>query len=253
MRRGSAVATDTNTIYIAPSDSSGIYCYQVKEDKWTKHRFNCPLKNIGIATFQNEVIAVGGQSDDGFTGKVLTLQEDSWKEILPPLTQPRSDAAVVSTNDCLLSIGGWNGNSCSSVEVLHTGDQAWTSLTSLPTPSGRPSATLTGELICVMADKEHGYFCSLTDLLAHRTWQSLPCLPSKVNITPTLCCLEGQLVTVDAEGTVFQQLGGQWMECGQVSTTYRPHCLLVAPSPDTMVLVGGVTDNNCTVDVCMAL
>ena len=250
MFRGSAVTTD-NTIYAVPFSSHDIYCYHVKENLWSKRHNRCPQKNFGLAVFGSKLTAIGGKDASGHvTGKVLTLQQGKWIEELPPLLQPRSLPAVVSTDSHLLAIGGFTttsgGGGCNSVELLHRGDQAWTSLTSLPTPTDFPSATLIGEHIYIMTDREHGFLSSLADVLANKkplpllTWQPLPPFPRTVrSYTPSSCSLGGQLVIVDSDGTIYQSLHGKWEKCGHLSGECRGLCLLASPSPHTMVAVGG--------------
>ena len=259
MYRGAAAAIDNNTIYIAPDSSHDIYCYKLKEDTWTTHKARCPQTDFGLIVFNNKVLAIGGQSDDGrVTGKILTLREEHWREELPPLTQPHHDLAVVSRDNFLVSIGGCTSSGyedpCSSVELFHTGDPAWTSLTSLPTPAKYPSATLIGELIYVMADKEHGYNCQLTDLMANKKpWQPLPPFPHTVRHTPSSCSLGGQLVIVDSDETIWQLIysrNSSWSVCGTVSGVHRRLCVLASPTPHRMVTVGSGSGYGFTVDVC---
>ena len=267
MCRGSATAIDNNTIYIAPWKSHEIFCYQVKEDIWTTHKAKCPQSDFGLVLFNGEVLAIGGRFDDGrVTGKVLTLREENWREELPPLTQPRTDPAVVSRDNFLMSIGGCTSpddkDPCGSVELFHTGDPAWTSLTSLPTPAKYPSATLIGELIYVMADWEHGYICQLTDLLANKKplpplmWISLP-LPRTVSpYPPSSCSLGGQLVIVGRDRKIWQLIDSSWSACGTLSGRYRHLCLLTSPTPHTMVAVGADyrgSGDDVIVDVCIVV
>ena len=202
--------------------------------------------DFGLVVFGHELTAVGGRdASDHVTGNVLTLRQGKWIEEHPPLTQPRSSPTVVSTNNHLLAIGGRTGDSgCSSVELLHRGDQAWTSLTFLPTITALPSAILIGEYIYIMADREHSFFSSLTDVLANKnplpsfTWQPLPPFPTASIFTPSSCSLGGQLVIVDSDGIIYQLLHGKWEKCGSLSSVYRDNCLLASPSPHTMVAVG---------------
>ena len=250
------MATDSNTIYMAPYDSHVIYRYYVKEDVWSEYQHRCPKRDFGLVVFGNKLTAVGGRDESGrVTGNVLTLRQGEWIEELPPLTQPRSSPAVVSTDSHILAIGGHTGYN--SVELLHRGDQAWTSLTSLPTTTTRPSAILIGEHIYIMANGKHSFFSSLTDILANLPalkWQSLPSLPPTVKydpVTPSSCSLGGQLVIVDSDGTIYQLLHGKWEKCGHLSGTgrYRSFSILASPSTHTVVAVGG---GRCDiVDVCI--
>ena len=263
MRRGSAVV-DNEIVYLTPLGSNDIYCYQVKEDNWTKSIPSCPQSNFRLGVFGKELVAIGGRCGDSVTGRVLTLRKQKWIQELPPLAQPRSDAAVVSADSHLLTIGGRTSDCrLSSVELLCRGDPAWTFLTSLPTNTDEPSATLIGELLYVIADNNNAYFCSLADILANKKphppipWQLLPPFPSVIySFTPSSCSLAGQLVIVDENGTIYYLIQSSWEKCGQLSGGYRGYCLLSTPSPDTMVAVGAVgwiPDNRDIVDVCIVV
>ena len=146
------------------------------------------------------------------------------------------------------------------MELLHRGDRAWTSLTSLPTTTARLSATLIGEHIYIMANKEHSFFISLADVLANKKslprlkYQPLPPFPPTVSIfAPSSCSLGGQLVIVATDGTIYQLLHGKWEECGHLSGGNRRLCLLASTS-NTMVAVGryGYGDIDI-VDVCIVV
>ena len=269
MYRGSAVASDNNTVYIAPGGSHKIYHYQVKEDVWSEHQIICPHKNFGLAVFGNELTTVGGEDTSGHvTGNVLTFRQGMWIKELPPLTWPRSDPAVVSTDCHLLSIGGHTGGDgwCSSVELLHKEDRAWTSLTSLPTTTFYPSVTLIRKYIYIMAEWEQSFFSSISDILANKkplpplTWHPLPSFPPTVSpyiFTPSSCSLGGQLVIVVSDDTVYQLLHGKWEKCGHLSGVDRHRCILASPSPHTMVAVGASyyvrRYDGHTVDVCISV
>ena len=61
---------------------------------------------------------------------------------------------------------------------------------------------------------------------------------------PTAATLYGQLVMIggiQAESTVnsiHQLVDGKWLEIGSMSC-YRERCLVVSPSPNRMMIVGG--------------
>ena len=148
------------------------------------------------------------------------------------------------------------------MELLHRGDLVWTSLTSLPTVTHSPSATLIGQCIYVMADREYGYVCSLTHVLTSKTqahllsWEFLPPFNGmSYKNTPSICSLQEQLIVVDETGRILQFLKGKWAVRGRLSGNDRTYCLIATPSPNKMLAVGGVFplsdwDN---VDLCTAV
>ena len=191
------------------------------------------------------------------TNKLVTLRQRQWVEKLPPMKTGRSETAVVSTPDgeYVLVIGGYGGGGWTmTVELFQVRSRRWTELTHLPRPLTYPSATICGNLIHVIGCYGNGFSCSLQDLPSSdqpttsqsrsRTiisWSPLPPLPVTASIAATLC---GQLVIIGGErdwssvNSIHQLVDGQWVEIGSMSSD-RMRCLIVSPSPDKMMIVGG--------------
>ena len=84
--------------------------------------------------------------------------------------------------------------------------------------------------------------------LQSRIWQPLPDLPLH-DSTPTI--LAGQLVCVGGrrggvgyqplDDCIYQLVDGQWVKIGYLSIV-RELCLVVTPSPECMLVVGGDVD-----------
>jgi hypothetical protein len=73
------------------------------------------------------------------------------------------------------------------------------------------------------------------------------------SVPATLC---GQLVIVGGwQGTsrinkIYQLVGGQWEEIGCM-TSGRMSCLAVSPSPDRLIIVGGICGAEDSVEECI--
>ena len=74
------------------------------------------------------------------------------------------------------------------------------------------------------------------------SWEPLPPLPVELSTAATLC---GQLVLIGGRqggspvNSIHQLVEGQWVEIGSM-TRGRYWCLAVSPSPDRILIVGGV-------------
>ena len=174
----------------------------------------------------------------------------------------RSHAAVVSTSDgeYLIVIGGsvrgfiggfvdnvWTA----TVELFQVKSRRWYKLTDLPQHFALPSATICGDQLNVIGTDAKGYSCSLQALPPSDqpitspltlSWKPLLPLPAIDSTAATLC---GQLVVIGGMrrdgspvNSIHQLVDGQWVEIGSMATG-RFMCLVVSPSPDKIIIVGG--------------
>ena len=271
MVSGSAV-TDQMMTYCTPRDSYSLYRYTMTEDKWEELP-RCPYRNFGLVVIDSALTAVGGRKGS-HTNKLFTLRQSRWVEEYPPMNTARTYHAVVSTYDGghmnVIAIGGVGGGGwIDAVELFHTGRRSWSRLTSLPKPPTFPSATTCGNQLHVIGYGDDGYSCSLQVLLSSNqpirsqsctpTWTPLPRLPVTYSTAATLC---GQLVIIGGErhgspvNSIHQLVDGQWVNIGSMSSGRRK-CLVASPSPDKMVVIGGLGANGYTpldsVEVCVAV
>ena len=243
------------------------------EDKWEELP-RCPYRNSGLVVIDSGLTAVGGYDGYSRINKLVTLRQSRWVEEYPPMNIARSQHAVVSTSDGghmnVIAIGGVRGGGSGwidAVELFHTGRRSWSRLTSLPQPLVYPSATICGNQLHVIGDDDNGYSCSLQALLSSNqpigsqsrtpTWTPLPRLPVTHSTAATLC---GQLVIIGGKrdgstvNSIHQLVDGQWVNIGSMSSG-RWQCLVASPSPDKMVVVGGVGASYAldSVEVCVAV
>ena len=254
MWRGSAT-TDDQFAYFTSFDSNLVYSYQWNTEKWEKLP-STPYHNSGLVIIDGELTAMGGYVGYCYTKKLFTLRQGRWVEHYPPMNTARSSPAVVSTSDgnYIVVIGGYSGVWTSTVELFHVRSRRWYELTNLPQALTKPSATICDNQLHVIGHDGAGYSCSLQALLSSDqpiisqsisnilTWTPLPQLPVKWSTAATLC---GQLVTVGGErhlspvNSIHQLIDGQWVKIGSMSSG-RWRCLVVTPSPDKTIIVGGV-------------
>ena len=255
MDRGSAT-TDEQFAYFTSAGSELVYRYQLSTEKW-KELAPSPYRNSGLVIIDGELTAVGGWHGYHDINKLVTLRQGQWVKHHPPMNTARSSPAVVSTSHgkYIVVIGGYVGGGrwTATVELFHVRSRRWYELTNLPQAVIRPSATICDNELYVIGSDETGYSCSLQALLSSDqpitsqsisnilTWTPLPRPPVESSTAATLC---GQLVTVGGRqgwspvNSIHQLLNGQWVKIGSMSSD-RSKCLVVSPSPDKMMIVGG--------------
>ena len=251
MERGSAT-TDGGFAYFAPDGSTSVYQYEYSTEKWEELPA-CPHQNSGLVVIDRELTAVGGGDGSYRTNKLYTLRQREWVEKYPPMDTARSHPAVVSTSDGkhLIVIGGWgSGDWTATVELFQVKSRRWHQLTDLLQRLPLPSATICGDQLNVIGRDSNGYSCSLSSLPSRDqpitwpltlSWKPLPHLPVEWSTAATLC---GQLVLIGGRqgrspvNSIHQLVGGEWVEIGSMAGG-RYYCLVVSPSPDKIIIVGG--------------
>ena len=267
MVRGSAT-TDHQFAYFTPAGSNTVYSYQWSTEKWEPLP-PYPYLNSALVIIDGSLTAVGGLDGPRRTNKLVTFRQRQWVEEYPPMNTARSSPAVVSTSDgdYIIVIEGYGDGRrwTTTVELFHVSSRRWYELTDLPQPLNFPSATICGHQLNVIGGDDNGYSCCLQALpssdqpitsqsIRHLiSWTSLPRLPVTHSTAATLC---GQLVIIGGQrgsslvNSIHQLLDGQWVEIGSMSRC-RQWCLVVSPSPDKMMIVGGVGEDS--VEECIAV
>ena len=257
MRRGSAT-TDHQFAYFTPYDSNSVYRYEWNTEQWNELP-SCPYLNSALVIIDGTLTTVGGVYRSGYTNKLFTLRQRQWVEEYPPMNTARSHPAVVSTSgsDYIIVIGGYGdgGGWTGTVELFQVKTRRWYKLTNIPQSLTPPSATICGNQLHVIGWGDDGSTCSIKNLpssdepitsqsIPHLiSWTSLPRLPVTQSTAATLY---GQLVIIGGEqggskvNSIHQLVDGQWVEIGSMSSD-RVRCLVVSPSPDRMMIVGGVS------------
>ena len=265
MSRGSST-TDDQFAYFTPDNSKAVIRYKWSTKKWEELPPS-PCCNFGLVIIGGELTAVGGWDGSRHTNKLFTLRQDQWVEHYPPMNTAHDSPAVVSTSDgnYILVVGRdvdlfmWTA----TVELFHVRNRRWHALTKLSQAPTLPSATIYGNELYVIGQDGAGYSCSLQALLSSDqpiisqsisnifTWTQLPQQPVKCSTVATLC---GQLVIVGGEqgqshiNSIHQLINGQWVEIGTMSSGRR-RCLVVNPSPDKIMIVGGFGDGYEQLDI----
>ena len=264
--RGSST-TDHQYAYFTPwGGSAAVHRYEWSTGKWDQLP-SSPYRNCGLVIIDGELTAVGGLDGSRNTNKLFTLRQGQWVEHYPPMNTKRSLTTVVSTSNgnYIVVIGGCSDRDATTIELFHMRTRNWYELVYLPPPLQFPSATICGNQLHVIGGNNNdGYSCSLeylpssdqpitTQLICNVKWTQLPRLPVT---NTTAATLSGQLVIIggyqaNAVNSIHQLIDGQWVEIGSMSNG-RSQCLVVTPSPDKMMIVGGCTYSD-SVEECVAV
>ena len=275
MMRGSAT-TDHQFAYFTTLHSNLVYSYEWNTEQWNELP-SSPYDNCALVIIDGTLTTVGGRgyrvgyrSGYSYTNKLFTLRQRQWVEEYPPMNTARSYPAVVSTSggDYIIVIGGYgDGSWTGTVELFQVKTRRWYELTNIPQSLDLPSATICGNQLHVIGENDNGYTCSIESLPSSKepitsqsiphliSWTSLPRLPV---IRSTAATLYEQLVIIGGRqgfgsivNAIHQLVDGQWAKIGSMSSS-RYDCLVVSPSPDRMMIVGGygAVDN---VEECVVL
>ena len=256
MERG-CTTTDHQFAYFTPCGSDLVYSYEWNTEQWNELP-SFPYRNCALVIIDGTLTTVGGGGyGSGYTNKLFTLRQRQWVEEYPPMNTVCRDPAVVSTSggDYIIVIGGRGGGGgwTGTVELFQVKTRRWYKLTNIPQPLDFPSATICGNQLHVIGYDDDGYTCSIKNLpssdepitsqsIPHLiSWTPLPRLPV---IRSTAATLYGQLVIIGGiqgrltVNSIHQLVDGQWVVIGSMSSN-RWKCLVVSPSPDRMMIVGG--------------
>ena len=229
--------------YVIGRESQTVYSYRLDRDKWNKHS-KCPHVNPGLVITNDLLTAVGGIVEGGFTKKLTTLTRNNWVETFPPMQTPRESPAVVHYGDYVIAVGGDREER--GVELLHIPSLLWSTMTSLPSPLLRITATLCHDEIIAMDRWGDGWTMNIKLLISEirlegsstalSQWTSLPQCP--VGYGPTPSSLSGQPLVVSLNG-IFQLQERQWVRIGYMPVP-SDYCIVCVVC-DQMVVVGGTT------------
>ena len=190
------------------------------------------------------------------TNKLYTLRQREWVEKYPPMNTAHSHPAVVSTSDGehLIVIGGRGGGGSwtATVELFQVKSRRWYQLTDLPQHLSHPSATICGDQLNVIGI---GYQWLLVFSFLSSIQRSTNHIPShpilETSPSPTSETVNSchSLWTASSHwwlarscqsvNSIHQLVGGEWAKIGSMASD-REDCLVVSPSPDEIIIVGGL-------------
>ena len=219
MQRGSATAVG-GTAFFNPGTTNTIYAYENYSQDWYELP-SCPHHDFTIVAVDDLLTAVGGSQQKHTPGNtLLSFSKGEWTAAFPTMSTQRSSPAAICVRQCLLVAGGCSGEEPTSVEIMNTDTQQWstatTSLTDSLSYDGRVamSASLSmaacrDKIYMFEENRTHVdvYTCSLSTLLQScqqssmdtdtpvdtYIWNRLADLPVSQSTAISLC---GQLISV---------------------------------------------------------
>ena len=112
------------------------------------------LLNFFLVSIENDLTTVGGLKENWRgtntdSNKLYSYIQGKWVEKYPPMPTKRYSCAAVYANHALIVAGGASiaGTSLSTVEILNSCNNHWSTVSSLPTPTLQPSVSICGECI----------------------------------------------------------------------------------------------------------
>ena len=258
MYREHNVIMDGSSVYFQVN-SDEVHTYNIINHRWSQLP-SCRYQGSSLAVVNNMLTAIGGE-DVYVTGyrSLFSLENlKQWKEILPPMEVARTHSIAICTGTALIIAGGWNET---SVEVMNTGTQKWSSAAHLPEPLYNASATISGDRIYILGGYGAAYegvtsvfTCSLSTLLQScntdfpdgvSVWSKVADLPvtnsTCVSINGRLLAIggieSGDRPTCTTAVYMYSSTADTWEVISHMQVA-RSHCY-VAILPDNQVMVVG--------------
>ena len=250
--------------------------FNSKTKQWTNLP-ECPKRFSSLALVNGQLTAIGGQHlTKPATNTLLSVQqkrpgifEKTWIEQFLPMTFPRNNAAVSTTNTSLIVAGGWgNDVRFSEVEVMDTWTLQWSIVAGLPFPLWEALATVCGNRLYIgggfhtKSASNSVIMCEVKDLLQSQpqpqatspghsssppVWKEIALLP--VNLF-SLVALQGQLLAVGGSATAgladatsevrqYDATANSWNVISQMKVKRCRFHAGVLPD-DTLIVCGGL-------------
>ena len=238
-----------------------------------------PVNNgISLVNIKNELTIVGGY----FTNRRGSYEDSDrlysyiggkWVGKYPPMPTKRRFCTAVYANPVLIVAGGMNllAPFYATVEILNTNNKQWSSVSSLPFRTTRPSASICGEHIYLHAghvpwssSKEATSVvrCSLSSLALFTPksdiWEKIASLPVKGS---KLVTVKGCLLAVGGESTnkkvrakeiyQYNPSTDSWQVVSRMNVA-RSLCA-AALLPDNKLMVGGGSEDDRRVELATIL
>ena len=260
MRKGSATESGRDA-YFRPAFSGEVHSYNLDADKWNTLP-DCHRESFTLTFVNGLLTVVGGVHHGNYTNTLLSLKEEGgkkWVEQFPPMPTKRKYTAAVSTGKILVVAGGEIEGTkltiLSTVEVMNTDTQQWSTASGLPYPLIDASATVSGGRVYLVGGKDkNGHptqsvlTCSLNALFQSQTdgsvWNTVADLPV---VCSTSITLNGQLLAVggkDSHGKATNNIysyntkTNSWEVTGHMPTA-RYWCLVAVFPGNKLMVVGG--------------
>ena len=256
MLRGDAVSHG-NVAYFNSEGSIAVFCYESQRQLW-RQLPHCHSKDSALVMADNKLTTIGGRDKFGLPISSLASltgeDEDSkWVQLFPQMPTARYWLAAVCRGRNVITAGGVGdgGRPLSTVEILDTELQQWTSAASLPNPMDSASITVCEDLLYLLGGNENGrtlsvLTSSITDVLAYRpaVWRQIAdthyYYSTAVSVGGQLLAIGGwdrHLINTSAI-VAYDPNSDSWKDMGHMATP-RHNALVVALPSNQLIVVGG--------------
>ena len=214
MERATAVFLNAKVYIAGEADTElhdqSILVYDSNKDDWDEIA-ECPTIDFGMATFQSELVIVGGREECtlGGHGQLSTRQASKkwfvWKELnrswhvsYPIMPTVRVLLSAIGYKNYLIVIGGDSANMTNpNTLVFNATTREWLWASPTPLQLFRASLSILSDtLYALMGIGNQGYFISVIDILCAAS--------SKADNVPQVAWKTLPLTFNSARGTIFQ-------------------------------------------------
>lgn len=131
-------------VYIGRATPS-VWFYDRILEKWIKLDQDAPVKNYALASYQNQLVLVGGSDLEGkISSQVLVWNESNnvWdSEMITKMTHSRENPAAIGYDKYLIAMGGTSTSlqglivtTLKNIEIYENESKQWSQAASLPRP-----------------------------------------------------------------------------------------------------------------------
>ncbi|XP_064399665.1 probable serine/threonine-protein kinase drkD [Halichondria panicea] len=238
--------------------------YEFSNNQW--HTLPQRLRKFfTIVSVDDMLTTVGGQLDTHrYSNKLYSYINNKWVLHFPPMpTKRRVPGAAYANNTLVVAGGYYDLNYFTTVEILNTVNMQWASVSSLPAPTPRPSATICGDYVYIHPrasddQEEHSvYKCSLRQLTQSQPssaiWEKISHWPfsrfSLVTVNGHLLAVGGRDSNRDIiSKDVYQYNTTSWTIVSQMSKPQLACLTVVLPGNKLMVVGEGFgAQTNCEI------
>ena len=141
---GNSIAIQGDIAYLSDGASdTKVVIFNSTTGQWATLA-KCPKNYFSLAIVNGLLTAIGGKFVDQATNTLLSLSDQRWTEVHPPMTHSRNNPAVATPNTSLIVAGGWKGYT-EKVTVVDIPSLHWATVASLPRPLFEATVAICGD------------------------------------------------------------------------------------------------------------
>ena len=241
-----------------------VMAYDTSSGKWARLP-QYKVRYFAMAIINDQLVLVGGMSDNGYSKELGVWRTDTkkWTNPYRDMPTPRSgSSAVVYKHHWLIVAGGYQRSGVlTTVEVLNTSTQMWSTGPPTPVAWSRMKTAVVGGMCYFTGGSIDRFSCSnvyrmsisalISQLKSNSSakktelWEELPELPvtstSPIAIGGSLLMVGGMDSNSKASGAVYlyqPSPSPQWVKVADMPTS-RTDCTCVMTANGELLVTGG--------------